>query len=113
MDMRITLTFFVLIISGCVAMDDWNFVGVDQASTIQSITEFTDDENEVTHIPSYHLLKKIDAFECGNPYLKLCIKSSLDNFDYACLGRILNGSTKMQIELKARSIPEFNCSEKA
>ncbi|MFV7783381.1 hypothetical protein ACNPKB_06685 [Shewanella marisflavi] len=113
MNMRIILPLAVLIMSACAASNEWVFKGSDEASTIQSISEFTDDENGISHIPSYHLLIKIDAFECGNPYLKLCVKSEFDRFDYECLGNNLNELTKNQIELKALSIPKFNCSEQA
>lgn len=61
MKMKIALTFFVLFICGCVTKHEWRFASADQASTIQSITEFTDEQNEVSHIPSYYLLQKIDA----------------------------------------------------
>jgi hypothetical protein len=113
MNMRIILPFAALIISACAVSDEWFFIGSDKASTLQSISEFIDEQNGIYHISRYRLLTKIDAFECGNPYFKLCVKTSLDNLDYACSGPVLNGLTRMQIELKARSIPEFNCSENA
>ena len=113
MNMIITLLFVAPIISGCAGLNEWAFKGADKASTLQSISEITRGENGISHIPSYTLLIKVDAFECGSPYLKLCVKSEFDRFDYECLGNKLNGLTKKQIELKALSIPEFNCSEQA
>ncbi|QYJ83172.1 hypothetical protein [Shewanella aegiceratis] len=106
-----TLLLVALIISGCATLNEWTFKGSDKTSTLQSISEFSVGENGVSHIPNYTLLTKVDAFKCGNPYLKLCVKSEFDRFDYECLGNNLNGLTKKQIELKALSIPEFNCSE--
>ncbi|MFV7771913.1 hypothetical protein [Shewanella marisflavi] len=113
MNMRLVFPLVALIISACAVSDEWVFIGSDKASILKSISEFIDEQNGIYHIPRYRLLTKIDAYECGNPYFKLCVKSTLDTFDYACSGRVLSGLTRMQIELKARSIPEFNCSEKA
>ena len=113
MNMRIIFPLVSLIVSACAVSDEWVFIGSDKASTLQSISEFIDEQNGIYQISRYSLLTKIDAYECGNPYPKLCIKTTLDPTDYACLGRKLNGSTRMQIDSKARSIPEFNCSEKA
>ncbi|WP_156029458.1 hypothetical protein [Shewanella colwelliana] len=102
-----------LIISAYATSGEWTFSGSNEASTAQSVSDFIKDENGVSHIPSYVIVAKIDAFECDNPYLKLCVKQELDILNYSCLGTTLDGLNRKEIELKGSNIPEFNCSEKA
>lgn len=112
MNMRITLLFIVLTISAYAASGEWTFSSSNEASTVQSVSDFINDGNGVSHIPSYVIIAKIDGYECGNPYLKLCVKQELDVLNYSCLGSSLDGLNRKEIELKGSNIPEFNCLEK-
>lgn len=50
MNMRMTLLFVALIISSYAASEEWTFSGLDKASTAQSVSEYIDDKNGVSHV---------------------------------------------------------------
>lgn len=104
MNMRFTLLLVALIISAYAASEEWAFNGSNEASTVISVSNFINDENGVSHIPSFVLIARIDAFECGNPYLKFCVKQELDILNYSCLGATLDGLNRNEIELKGGGI---------
>ena len=91
-------------------MQQPTFDGTNAASARASVERMlARGEDGLTFLPDLFLMRKVEAYHCGNARALLCIKSEVDSSDYACLGKIVHGKTMEEIRGLASSLPRYDC----